>query len=115
MCMGVLKYEGQIMRISAIQNCGTTCPKPLKNRIGQIHYQTNDNESKQDTVAFKGKIADCAGIGAFLGFTALTLISGGLATVPALLLSSGIGGTLGGQLGKAIKEIDERHKREGID
>ena len=103
------------MKINAIRNCGTTCPAPQKSKIQTAKYQTNllDNEPKPDTVAFKGRVAKGAGIGAIIGVGALgvlSILSGGAAAPAAFAAYAATFGTAGGMVGNALDKIDKEDK-----
>lgn len=104
-----------IMKINAIQNNGLVCsPKKMNKKIGnQIPTNTNGTIAT-DTVSFKGKGAiKGAGIGAIVGagaLTAISLLSGGLATPIAYLGYSALFGTAGGMIGNASDKAKENDK-----
>ena len=104
-----------IMKINAIQNNRLVCsPKKMNKKIGnQIPTNTNGTIAT-DTVSFKGKGAiKGAGIGAIVGagaLTAISLLSGGLATPIAYLGYSALFGTAGGMIGNASDKAKENDK-----
>ena len=103
------------MKINAIQNSRLVCsPRKMNKKIGnQIPTNTNGTVAT-DTVSFKGKGAiKGAGIGAIVGagaLTAISLLSGGLATPIAYLGYSALFGTAGGMLGNAAEKAKENDK-----
>ena len=103
------------MKINAIQNNRFVCsPKKMNKKIGnQIPTNTNGTIAT-DTVSFKGKGAiKGAGIGAIVGagaLTAISLLSGGLATPIAYLGYSALFGTAGGMIGNASDKAKENDK-----
>ncbi len=113
MCMGVLKKEGKIMRISAIRNYepARAVSKMNKNRNHMSSLRTQDSEAKQDTVAFKAnETAKGVGIGALIGLGAITILSGGAAAPLVCGIYAAASGVAGGMLGNAIESTNKDNK-----
>ncbi len=113
MCMGVLKKEGKIMRISAIRNYESAyaVSKMNKNQNAKSVMRTHDTTTKPDTVAFKAhETAKGVGIGALIGVAGLTLLTGGAAAPVAYGVYAAVMGTAGGLLGTAIEDVNRENE-----
>ena len=115
MCMGVLKKEGKIMRISAIRNYepARAVSKMNKSRNLQRVTEAPVPETKPDTVSFKAHgAAKGFGICALLGAGALTILSGGAAAPLVYGVFAGTTGVAGGVLGHLIDKTNQKNDDE---